>query len=93
MEDYLLDIKPFLNNDGLLIAFPAKHKKKLIALWYLSTKVKKDAVYSESEINALLNEWTTFHDPATLRRELYNKNLINRTPDCRKYWKEKIFLR
>lgn len=36
----------------------------------------------------LLDEWTLFHDPATLRRELYNKRLLDRTADCSRYWKE-----
>ena len=32
-------------------------------------------------MNALLDAWTCFHDPATLRRELYNKRLLNRTAE------------
>lgn len=33
------------------------------------------------EISDLLDERSTFHDPATLRRELFNKHLLNRTED------------
>lgn len=81
-------IAPFLDERGRLTAFPAKHKKKLVALWYLARKIEPERVYAESEINDLLDEWTTFHDPATLRRELYNKRLLDRTADCKSYWKE-----
>lgn len=88
MKSETFDIKTFLDDSGRLISLPAKHKKKLIALWYLSEKIEKGKVYSEAGINDLLNEWTLFRDPATLRRELYNKMLLNRTPDCRHYWKE-----
>lgn len=83
----LSDLTPFLDRMGRLISFPAKHKKKLIALWYLAEKIEADRQYTESEINALLDEWTLFHDPATLRRELYNKRLLNRTTNCSSYRK------
>lgn len=88
MDADLSMIAPFLDGQGRLTAFPAKNKKKLAALWYLAQKVQAERVYTESEINDLLDEWTTFHDPATLRRELYNKHLIDRTADCKSYWKE-----
>ena len=39
-------------------------------------------------VNDILDSATTFHDPATLRRELYDHHLLNRTPDCRVYQKE-----
>ena len=86
-EPFLADLAPFLDREGRLISFPAKHKKKLIALWYLAGKIKADRQYTESEINTVLDEWTLFHDPATLRRELYNKRLLDRTADCRGYRK------
>ena len=87
VEPFLSDLAPFLDREGRLISFPSKHKKKLIALWYLAEKIEADRQYTESEINTLLNEWTLFHDPATLRRELYNKRLLNRTTDCSCYRK------
>jgi len=87
MEPFLADLTPFLDGEGRLISFPARHKKKLIALWYLAGKIENDRQYTEPEINALLDEWTLFRDPATLRRELYNKRLLNRTTDCSSYRK------
>lgn len=88
MENDITQIKGFLDKDGRLISSPAKHKKKLIALWYLAEKIETGKEYSEAEINDLLNEWTLFRDPATLRRELYNKMLLNRTTDCKVYKKD-----
>ena len=38
-------------------------------------------------MNGILDDWTCFHDPATLRRELFNKGLVDRTPDCSRYRK------
>ena len=34
------ELKPFLNEKEQLTALPAKHKKKLLALYYLSGKVE-----------------------------------------------------
>ena len=87
MEKKLLSLLPFLDNDGRLTRIPAKHKKRLIALWYLAGKFEENRQYSEVEVNELLNEWIVFQDPATLRRELFNTMLLNRTTDCRCYWK------
>lgn len=89
MKQILSDLTPFLDGSGRLISLPAKHKKKLMALWYMAGKVEPERQYTEAEINDLLDEWTLFHDPAALRRELYNKRLVDRTADGGRYWKEK----
>ena len=50
-----------------------KTVKLLAALWYLAGKLQAGRQYSEPEINALLDEWTLFHDPATLRGSFITK--------------------
>ncbi len=87
MDTDLSMIAPFLDGQGRLTALPAKNKKKLVALWYLAQKIESERVYTEPEMNDLLDAWTTFYDPATLRRELYNKHLLDRTADGKSYWK------
>ena len=59
----------------------------LLALWYLAGKLEAGRQYREAELNGLLDEWTLFRDPATLRRELYNKRLLSRTTDGSCYWR------
>ena len=86
INDALSALPPFFNPDGRLLSLPAKHRKKLLALWYLSGKLEDRRQYTEAELNALLDAWTRFHDPATLRRELYNKRLLDRTADGNRYW-------
>lgn len=88
IDSIIQELKPFMNESRQLVALPAKYKKKLIAYYYLATKFEVGQRYTESDINDILNQWAVFHDPATLRRELYNKHLLNRTNDCRYYWKE-----
>lgn len=82
------EIRAFLDENGRLKALPAKRRKKLAALWYLAQKIEKGGEYSETQINDILDAWTCFHDPATLRRELYNAHLLNRTANCALYWRE-----
>ena len=81
------ELRSFCNEKEQIIAMPAKRKKLLLAVYYLSDKIESGRDYTESEINDLLDGWTTFHDPAILRRELYNTCLLERTTDCRRYWK------
>ncbi len=88
MDAELNILAPFLDGQGRLTAFPVKNRKKLVALWYLAQKIELERVYTETEMNDILDEWTTFHDPATLCREVYNKHLLDRTADCKQYWKE-----
>ena len=80
-------IQPFLNGKMQLTAFPAKNRKKLAALWYLAGTLEPDRRYSEADLYDLLDAWSTFHDPATLRRELYNKKLVERTDNGAEYWR------
>ena len=88
INSIIQELKPFMNESGQLMILPGKYKKKLIAYYYLASKIDIGQRYTESDINDLLNQWALFHDSATLRRELYNKHLLNRTNDCRYYWRE-----
>ena len=81
-------LKSFLDENGRLTAYPSKRKMKLYAMIYLAEKIEKDRIYSEKEINALLNEWHTFGDPATLRRELYTHKFLDRSKDGTEYFME-----
>ena len=87
--DELKELRPFLDEDGRLTALPAKRKKQRLAFWYLAGKLEPGRVYTEKELGALLDAWTAFHDPATLRRELYDHLLVDRAKDGSRYWREK----
>ena len=88
MMDLEQILKNFLDDRKRLKAFPAKRKMKVYALFYLAGKFEQGKRYTEPEVNDLLDRWHTFHDPATLRRELYNGHFLNREPDGRLYWLE-----
>ncbi len=56
------ELRSFFNEKEQIIAMPAKRKKLLLAVYYLSDKIESGRDYTESEINDLLDGWTTFHD-------------------------------
>ena len=92
MEKELQELQPFMNENMQLVALPAKYKKKLKAYYYLATKLETGKKYTEAEVNEILNSWAVFGDSATLRREMYNRHLLNRTNDGKYYWKEEEIL-
>ncbi|TAG02013.1 MAG: DUF2087 domain-containing protein [Betaproteobacteria bacterium] len=75
------------DDEGRLIRWPNKFAVQRIALWGLWLPFAMHRRYTEREVNALLNTWHAFGDPATLRRELVEMKFLARTPDCREYWK------
>ena len=78
-------LKNFLDAQGRLTAYPSKRKMKLYALIYIAGKIEKDRVYTEKEINEVLNNWHNFNDPATLRRELCTHRFLNRDSYGKEY--------
>ena len=87
-RDTIPELRPFLNEAGQLAAMPSKYKKKLLAYYYLATKIEAGRQYTQKDINELLDHWAVFHDPATLRRELYDRRLLDRTLDGSRYWRQ-----
>jgi hypothetical protein len=79
------ELKQFIDREGRLTQWPAKRSLQLVALDYLSSKFE-GKMYTESEVNNLLNQWHTFGDPALLRREMYEIGHLNRLKDGAEYW-------
>lgn len=87
--DIKTELNNFLDKDGKLISYPSKRKMKIIALFYLASKIQSDIIYTEKEFNSLIVSWCLFNDPATIRRELYNYKFIDRTSNGLSYRLEK----
>ncbi len=60
-----------------LKTIPAKRSKKIIVLRWLAERFEYGRAYSEREVNDLLA--ASHPDYATLRRELYDNYLLDRT--------------
>ncbi len=83
--DAKTELRSFLDGEGRLTLWPAKRKKRLWALLLLAERFEPGRIYSEKEVNALLNSWHTFGDPATLRRELHDMGFLDRERDGSAY--------
>lgn len=53
---------------------------------YLASKFEPGIRYTEKEVNAILNTWAIFDDPALLRRELIMHDYMRRMKDGSAYW-------
>ncbi len=68
-------LRDFVKDDRLT-SIPASHKKKLVILRWLMTKIPPDSRFTEREISQFLKQ---FHpDFATLRRELVDNTFMTR---------------
>ena len=103
MAEIAFELRPFLNEQGQLISLPAKNQGELpvpagtplLASSYngpLAERIPARRTFTEAEINNAIDDQTTFRDHATLRRELYNHHLLDRTNDGKTYWKEETEL-
>lgn len=78
-------LKAFLDQEGRLTGLPSRRRKQLAAFLYLAGQLPEGQIWKEKEINELLDSLCTFHDPATLRRELFDHGLLERERDGSSY--------
>lgn len=71
--------------DGRIVRWPTRRNQQLLCLWVLWSRIPAGDVFTEKQVNALLNRWHQFGDYALLRRELVDLGLMRRTPDGREY--------
>jgi hypothetical protein len=86
------ELKNYLDEQERVTQWPSKRNKgkfQLLVLQYLASKLEPGATYTEKEVNALLNQYHTFNDPALLRREMVERRLIERLRDGSAYWRTK----
>jgi hypothetical protein len=88
--DYVQKLKNYMDKEGRLTEWPSPRNRKglqRVALEYLASKFEFERTYTEKEVNAILNQFHTFHDHALLRRELYDKGFFDRKLDGTAYWR------
>ena len=78
-----------INEFNEIIRWPKKQLEKDITISWLSEKFKFDILYSEKEVNKIIDQSHSFDDIALLRRELVSKKYLERMDDGSKYWKIK----
>ena len=88
-EEILSEIKRFMDGEGRITLFPAKKRNKIICLLYLAGKFEPDIIYTERQVNEIIDAHHTFQDKWLLRRELVNLGLLCRLTDGSRYWLSK----
>ncbi len=83
-------LKGYIDEDRKFNQLPGKRQKnkQTLMLEFLANQFELNKKYSEKEVNEILNQHHSFNDPATLRRLMFGKGLINRTLDGKEYWLE-----
>ncbi|MEZ4357779.1 MAG: DUF2087 domain-containing protein [Eubacteriales bacterium] len=81
-----VSISPFLDDEGKIIKIPSPNRTKIPLLEYLAGKFTVGKMYSEKEVNQIIDKWHTFKDYFILRRLLVDYNFLKRTPNGEKYW-------
>lgn len=82
----------YLDSEGRVTEWPSARNNKAaqtLVLDYLINKFAFGYIYTEREVNELLNRYHTFGDAALLRRELISNRLLERLPDGSQYWRLK----
>jgi hypothetical protein len=79
-------IENYLNAEGKLKVWPSRRKARLAVLEYLSAGFEPGRLYTEKEVNSILDSFHLFGDPALLRRYLFHEGFMDRAPDGSAYW-------
>ena len=80
------NIAAFLDGEGRIKQIPVPNRTKVPVLEYLAGKFKTGRIYTEKEVNAVIDAWHTFGDYFILRRLLIDYGLMERVPDGSRYW-------
>ena len=75
----------YFDTTGRLVRWPTKFSHQEPCLWVLWSRIPPRRTLSEREINELLLRYHCFEDPALLRRELKERQMVSRTLDGREY--------
>lgn len=81
-----INIAAFLDDAGKIVQIPAPSRTKIPTISYLASKFEEDRIYSEKEVNEVINGWHTFGDYFILRRLLIDYKFLERTTNGDKYW-------
>lgn len=78
---------PFVDDEARFTSWPVKQPLQREILNWLADRFEPGRVYSEREVNGLLDSHHTFGDAALLRRMLYDLGYLDRERDGSRYWR------
>lgn len=77
-------VRTYMDENGAVLQFPAREKKKIIIMREVMKNFKPDTGYSEKEVNRILKRIYEADYPS-LRRALIEYGFMERTDDCSVY--------
>ena len=83
--EYPRELKPFLDEEGRVRQWPARHKTQRMAAALLAQRFEPGREYAEREVNERLMDGHTFGDWALLRRRLVDWGFMTREPGGVRY--------
>jgi DNA-binding MarR family transcriptional regulator len=86
--EYPPELDRFVDGHGRLRFWPSKHRDKVVVLKYLASRFELGRFYTEAEVNETLSTHMPFKDHVSLRRALFEYQLMKREPDGSRYWRE-----
>ena len=79
----------FLDSSQRIHTWPSKYTTRQEIAKYLVSHFSEEKIYTEQEVNSLIDQWHTFGDNQLLRRWLVEEGFLLRTDDGSNYWKSK----
>ena len=76
-----------INEHDHITSWPKQASDKELVVTFLGTKFENNHIYSEKEINIMIENHHSFEDTILLRRELISRKILSRHDDGTKYWK------
>jgi len=70
-----------------ILRWPKKRSDKEVVVKWLATRFEPHRIYSEKEVNQIIDQNHAFEDIALLRRELISRKHLRRKTDGSQYWK------
>jgi GNAT superfamily N-acetyltransferase len=81
------NVKKFCDENGIVTSWPTKRHLQQEMVAYLASKFNFNTLYSEKEVNDILECNMRMHDRCTFRRELIENLFMKRYSNGTKYWK------
>ncbi|MBE5960703.1 MAG: DUF2087 domain-containing protein [Lachnospiraceae bacterium] len=81
-------IKKYWSEDGKLKQYPAKKMLRESVLRMLAQKFEQGRIYTEKEVNAVIQDSILFSDHELIRREMFMYRILGRLRDGSQYWLE-----
>lgn len=74
--------------DGKLVQYPQKKPMRILALARIAEQFEPGRLYTEKEVNGIIQDAIAFNDVEMVRRELFEYKFLGRHRDGSAYWAE-----